>query len=98
MKRREFLQGVAATGALAGPLAGGLQADEHADHDHEHCHPTYASIKDAMTAPPEQFAFMPAIMVGTNSKHPDYLATVDVNPSSQRLWQSRRSVFDAKRR
>jgi hypothetical protein len=44
------------------------------------CHPTYQSVREAMESPAEKFAFVPAITVGTASKHPDYLATVDVSP------------------
>ena len=40
-----------------------------------------------MQSPPEKYAFVPAILVGTKSKHPDYLATVDVDPKSKTYSQ-----------
>lgn len=84
MRRREFLSNVAASGVLAGPIAAELFADQPQHHaHHEQCHPTYASIKDAIAAPAEKYAFVPAILVGTASKHADYLATVDVDPKSK---------------
>ena len=83
MKRREFLSSVAATGLLAAPNIHPLLAHE----GETVCHPTYATIKDAMQSPPERFAFVPAILVGTKSKHPDYLATVDVDPQSKTYGQ-----------
>ena len=87
MRRREFLAHTAATGLATGMASGaclrGLLADEH----HEHCHPTYESVKAAMESPPEKFAFVPAIMVGTKSNHADYLATVDVDPDSKTYSQ-----------
>lgn len=79
MRRREFLGTVAAAG-FAPALPFPQQDDEHGHHDH--CHPTYATPALAMQAPPEKHAFVPAIMVGTKNKRPDYLATVDVNPES----------------
>ncbi len=79
MKRREFLSSMAATGLLAGPAIQRLwAADTQAS-----CHPTYATVRDAIESPPEKLAFVPAILVGTASKHPDYLATVDVDPASK---------------
>ena len=81
MKRREFLGTVAATALAANSdHRRGLGAD----HNHGQCHPTYATIADAIAAEPETFAFVPAITVGTASKHPDFMATVDVDPKSPR--------------
>jgi len=80
MKRREFLSGVAAGGLVAAAGVDRLLAKETPT---AKCHPTYATIKDAMESPRERFAFVPAILVGTKSKHPDYLATVDVDPESK---------------
>ncbi len=77
MKRREFLGTVAATG-----LTPALGEFARAQEDHALCHPTYASPADAMKAPPEKFAFVPAIYVGTETKRPDYMATVDIDPKS----------------
>ncbi len=91
MKRREFLGNVAATGLIAGESVHRLLADEpHAGHHAEHhaeCHPTYASLADAMQSPRETFAFVPAITVGTSSKHADYMATVDLEPESKTYGQ-----------
>lgn len=83
MKRREFLGNVAATGLLAGPMVSRLLAEDH----HTVCHPTYKTVADAILSPPEKFAFVTAITVGTKSKHPDYLATVDVDPQSKTYGQ-----------
>ena len=85
MKRREFLGTMAATGVAASSnLTFLMAADEHhADHDPAACHPTYATIQDAIASARETFAFVPAITVGTKSKHPDYMATVDVDPDSE---------------
>ncbi|NND97740.1 MAG: selenium-binding protein [Pirellulaceae bacterium] len=84
MKRRDFLGSIAAAGAIAStsidPL---LAAEQEHDHDHEQCLPTYATIDDAMKSPREKYAFVPVILVGTPSKHPDYMATVDVDPDSK---------------
>ncbi len=81
MKRREFLGTVAATGIAASTDVPFALAEEH-DHDHAQCHPTYATIQDAIHSPREKFAFVPAINVGTKSTHPDYMATVDLDPDS----------------
>jgi selenium-binding protein 1 len=52
-----------------------------------HCDRTYASPAAAMSAPRETVAYMPAIYAGTKIKKPDYLATVDVDPSSKSYGQ-----------
>ena len=84
MKRREFLETAAAGLAAATPLGRlyGQGPHVHSEGAHEQCHPTYATVSDAMAAPAEQFAFVPAILTGTSSRQPDYMATVDVNPAS----------------
>ncbi|MCR9292978.1 MAG: selenium-binding family protein [bacterium] len=89
MRRRNFvstLMAGVASSSLALPRGNGspLFADEH---DHAVCHPTYATVQDAMRAPPETRAFVPAIYVGTGVHQPDYLATVDVNPNSETYGQ-----------
>jgi len=86
MKRREFVSGVTTAGVFAG-LGVNPVANPVAAHEHHQCHPTYATVQDAMKAPRETFAFLPAITVGTKSKHPDYFATVDVDPSSKTYSQ-----------
>jgi selenium-binding protein 1 len=83
MKRREFMAGMTAS-TIAGGMAN-LRGDQpdHGDHAaHAECHPTYATIQDAINSPPEKFAFVPAIYVGTKQARPDYMATVDVDPKS----------------
>jgi selenium-binding protein 1 len=85
MQRREFLKGMASASLVAATPLSRLFPQE--DHDHAkgdmgHCHPTYATVKDAIASPPEQFAFVPAILAGTTSDQPDYMATVDVDPAS----------------
>src|SRR6056297_2201423 len=91
MKRRDFLSTLAASG-LIGQTSSLTAADEPAaadshDHHHHHDHATYATPAEAMKAPPERFAFVPAILTGTGSKHPDYMATVDVDPDSKTYGQ-----------
>ena len=78
MKRRDFLSALAVSGVVAEPSLLCLAADEK----HKHCHATYANVEQAMRAPPEKYAFVPAIHVGTKVKRPDYLATVDLDPQS----------------
>lgn len=93
MKRRQFLRSSAAAAAMGGSFlrAGWAQEqDDHQDHsDHAgHDHDaqcagrTYASPAEAMKAEPEQIAYLPAIYAGTGIEKPDYLATVDVDPTS----------------
>eukprot|EP00871_Galdieria_phlegrea_P003235 jgi/Galph1/3912/GphlegSOOS_G2546.1 len=45
-------------------------------------HRFFSSPQEAYKAPPEKVLYVLALYVGTQSKHPDYLATVDVEPSS----------------
>jgi methanethiol oxidase len=78
MKRREFLAATAA--AVSAPA---LLCRGHDKHQHEPgCGPTYASPEEAMASPRETLAFVPAIYVGTETRQPDYLAVVDVDPHS----------------
>jgi selenium-binding protein 1 len=80
MKRRDFLKTTAAAGLVSAfPARHLLYADEPSD---VCCHRTYATPAAAMQSNPEQLAYVPAIFVGTKTKKPDYLATVDVDPSS----------------
>ena len=46
------------------------------------CGPGYASPLEAMKAPREELLYTIAIYVGTGIQAPDYLATIDANPSS----------------
>lgn len=85
MKRREFLGTVAASGAVAGAGFNRLWAEQDQDAALEaaRCHPSYATVQDAMKSPAETYAFVPAITVGTKSSHSDYMATIDVDPKSK---------------
>ncbi len=87
MKRREFLKSTAAAAATTtlatNALLAHTQDDDQADATPACCDRTYASPADAMKAPPEKVAYVPAIYVGTDIKKPDYLATVDVDPESK---------------
>src|SRR5690606_21165561 len=58
---------------------------EHAaDHDHDSgvCGPGYATPRAAMNGPRETVLYTVALRVGTGVDQPDYLATVDVDPTS----------------
>lgn len=58
-------------------------AHEHAQHgDDSCCGPGYASPEEAMKAEREKVLYTIALYEGTDIKAPDYLATVDVDPSS----------------
>ena len=46
------------------------------------CGPGYASPIEAMKGPREKLLYIPCIYRGTATKKPDYLATVDCDPSS----------------
>ncbi|HEY9632811.1 MAG TPA: selenium-binding family protein [Coleofasciculaceae cyanobacterium] len=51
-------------------------------HNHACCGPGYASPEAAMKAEPEKVLYTIALYTGTGIEEPDYLATVDVDPSS----------------
>src|SRR2546429_2678166 len=59
-------------------------ADEHVMHheDHSNCGPGYASPEEAMKADPEKVLYSIALYEGTGIAEPDYLATIDVDPTS----------------
>ena len=87
MKRREFLQ-TSAAAAVAAPWfapTGKLRGAE--TNDAACCDRTYPSPAAAMRAPRETIAYVPAIYAGTKIQKPDYLATVDVDPSSKSYGQ-----------
>lgn len=46
------------------------------------CDRTYATVQDAMKAPPESWMYVTCIHANAAQPAPDYLATIDVNPSS----------------
>ena len=83
MQRRKFITSLAASGVAAGLRVDRLIAADK----QESGHPTYKTIADAMKSPREKLAFLPAITVRTKSKHPDYMATVDVDPTSKTYSQ-----------
>lgn len=86
MKRRDFLKTTAATTALATFNSGIPLAATHPRLDDTTdaacCDRTYATVQDAMKAPAETVAYVPAIYAGTGIQKPDYLATIDVDPKS----------------
>ena len=86
MKRREFLKTTAASTMLLS-VSGNSPAFAFDDDKAACCDRTYASPADAIKAPPETLAYVPAIYVGTDVKKPDYLATVDVDPNSDTFSQ-----------
>ena len=81
MRRREFLKTTAASTVLLSATSAS-HAFTFDEEEHACCDRTYATPAAAMKAPPETLAYVPAIYVGTDIKKPDYLATVDVDPSS----------------
>src|SRR5258708_19859431 len=58
--------------------------NEHEVHHEGHaaCGPGYASPEEAMKADPDKVLYTIALYDGTGIKEPDYLATVDVDPTS----------------
>ena len=55
---------------------------DFSDSNHCGCGPGYATPIDAMKGPREKLLYIPCIYRGTTTKKPDYLATVDCDPSS----------------
>ncbi len=90
MQRRDFLKSAATTAAAATgwqstashPAWSAPKADEPAC-----CGATYASVADAIKSPRETLLYVPCIYTGTKINKPDYLATLDVDPSSSRYGQ-----------
>ncbi|MBV9004554.1 MAG: selenium-binding protein [Solirubrobacterales bacterium] len=62
-----------------------MSAHSHAEQ--EHTGPGYASVKDAREQPPEEFVYVAALYEGTGINRPDFIAVVDVNPSSPSYGQ-----------
>ena len=58
-----------------------------AHEDHEHAGPGYASPAVARQQPPEQFVYVAALYEGTGIDRPDFIAVVDVDPSSSSYGQ-----------
>jgi methanethiol oxidase len=91
MQRREFLRSaaVSATAAMGMPLLRPPSA-RCAETDSQVatcCGPTYASPADAMKSPRETLLYVPCIYAGTKTDKPDYLATVNVDPTSPHYGQ-----------
>lgn len=84
MKRREFIKASIATSTAAVAAANSLEvrADEEKEESPSCCDRTYATPAAAMKAPREKIAYVPAIYAGTETKKPDYLATIDIDPES----------------
>ncbi len=80
MRRREFLSRTAAL--AAGGLMSGNVAAHAAQSDAAARRGIYASPQEAMKSPRETVAFVTALRVGMEGGGKDYLATVDVDPSS----------------
>lgn len=83
MRRREFLAALGAT-ALT-PLATRRAFALAEEKPPATCHgPGFATPRDAMRAEREKLLYVTGIYVGTDRDHPDFLATVDVDPQSPR--------------
>ena len=84
MKRRDFLIGSTAASLIGSSAVLRGHAAEKTDTATEVCcGPIYESPQAAMKSGREKLAYVPAIYTGTARKKPDYLATVDVDPSSK---------------
>src|SRR5690348_14403886 len=82
MDRREFLSVV---GAGAGTLAlAGRGSFAHEGHDQSR---TFGTPAEAMKSPPETLAYLTGVYAGTEIRKPDYLATIDLDPSSKTYSQ-----------
>ncbi len=84
MKRREFLR-TAVDAAAVASMAGWGKLAVADDSALACCERTYASPTDAMQSPVETIAYVPCIRANTGINKPDYLATVDVDPTSARF-------------
>ena len=86
MQRREFLSAAAAAaiGAGAAPAWSSLAAEKEggASEKQPCCGATYATVEDAIGSPREKLLYATALYVGTETKKPDYLAVIDVDPDS----------------
>ena len=86
MQRREFLSAAAAAaiGTSVAPGWRGLAGEKECDASDKKpcCGATYASVEDAIESPREKLLYATALYVGTETKKPDYLAVIDVDPDS----------------
>src|ERR1700744_2064306 len=62
-----------------------MSVHDHADH--QHTGPGYASPEAAREQPPEQFVYVASLYEGTGIDKPDFIAVVDVDPSSSSYGQ-----------
>src|SRR5262245_37680573 len=82
MHRREFL---ASAALAAAPVLLGrrlLAAEQGKDEPR-----TFATPAEARKSPPETLAYVVATYAGTDTKQPDYLATIDLDPKSKTYAQ-----------
>ena len=62
-----------------------MSVEDHSTH--EHSGPGYSSPQAAREQPPEQFIYVAALYEGTGIDRPDFIAVVDVDPSSSSYGQ-----------
>jgi selenium-binding protein 1 len=84
MRRRELLHTAAAT--LPTWAMGHLLAHDEPSKAHATC-ATYASPEEAMKSPRETLAYTVGVYAGTPVEKPDYLATIDLDPTSKTYSQ-----------
>lgn len=90
MRRRDFLSAAAAAVAagVAPALLGAASRAKAGEKpgkaatEQPCCGATYASVEDAIRSPREKLLYATALYVGTETKKPDYLAVIDVDPDS----------------
>jgi methanethiol oxidase len=80
MNRRKFLASASVAGAMALDLRR-LRADEQCD-----CR-TFGTPEAASKSPPEKLGYVVGVYAGTGVDKPDYLATIDLDPSSKSYSQ-----------
>src|SRR5258708_6031060 len=79
MNRRQWLTSAGATLALAGSRLSANHGDDAGR--------TFVTPDDARKSPPEKLAYVIGVYTGTGVRTPDYLATVDVDPTSKTYSQ-----------
>src|SRR5215207_7698342 len=79
MQRRDFLAAAAATPLVLSATGASGAAEEEQR--------TFATPADAMRSPPEELAYVVCTYAGTETKKPDYLATIDLDPKSKTYSQ-----------
>lgn len=80
MNRRDFLAGTAIAGSV--PFLGLGKSDAHEGHER-----TFATPQDAMNSPAETLAYVSCVHASTKNKGTDFLATIDLDPSSSTYSQ-----------